>query len=104
MNKATLAQIKELKADINSVHRFTEGNDQYGIYIIARGELLFFQQNDAAFLCDISARDALIIPDTIKSWDNGKKITAEEKPALLETIIRLYKQAYKDDLTIFSEK
>src|SRR5687767_4573517 len=104
MDKETKALVQELKANTESVHRFTEGDNNYGILIIARGELLFFQENDAALICDVSARFALINPKTIKEWDNGRKITDEEKEKLLEKIMHFYKKAYTDELKIFTEK
>jgi len=50
-------------------------------------------------ICDISARFSVIDPDSIRQWDNGKKISDEERASLLAKIIELYKKAYKDDLT-----
>ncbi|GAA0538000.1 hypothetical protein LX66_2025 [Chitinophaga japonensis] len=103
MNKSEQAQIKELKANIDGVHRFTDGTDKYGMLIIARGELLFFQENDKGLLCEISARYSLINPKTIKQWDNGDKISEEEKDQILAKIIHFYKIAYKNDLTVYKE-
>jgi hypothetical protein len=102
MTKAIKAQLQELKANIEGVHRFEEEGSRYGMLIIDRGELLFFQQNDDALLCDVSARYSLINPASIKEWDNGHKITEEERAALLEKIIHFYKKAYKDELKVFN--
>jgi len=103
MNKSEQAQIQELKTNIAGVHRFTEGGDRYGMLIIARGELLFFQKNESGLICEISARYSLINPKTIKQWDNGNKISEEEREKILEKIIHFYKIAYKNDLKVYTE-
>ncbi|MGN7824823.1 hypothetical protein HGH92_23120 [Chitinophaga varians] len=103
MNKDALAQIQQLKSDVNGVHRFVDGENKYGLLIIARGELLFFQENDKALICDVSARYALINPATIKKWDNGDKISDAEREEIVQKIILYYKKAYRDDLKIFKE-
>ncbi|HEX6426561.1 MAG TPA: hypothetical protein VF008_02700 [Niastella sp.] len=104
MDKRTKALVQQLKADNEEVRRFTEGDTQYGMLILERGDSMFFQQNDAGFICDISARYAVIMPDSIVEWDNGNKISGEEKDKLLEVIKRLYKQTYLDDLELYSKK
>ncbi|WP_143305679.1 hypothetical protein [Chitinophaga vietnamensis] len=103
MNKEDIAQLQQLKANIEGVHRFNENGNHYGLLIIARGEALFFQENDKALFCDVSARYALIHPNTIQQWDNGNKISDEERERIIQQIVHLYKLAYRDDLKVFQE-
>lgn len=93
---------KEIKSTITGAHEFKD-NDAivYKIKILGRGEELFFQKGDDALICEISARLAVIDPKTIKKWDNGNKISDEERTLVVAKIIELYKDAYKDDLKIF---
>lgn len=95
-------RVKELKATITGAHEFEEnGTVLYKIQILGRGEELFFQRNNDALICDISALLSMINPKTITKWDNGNKILDEERTSILEKIIELYKKAYKDDLKVF---
>lgn len=103
MSKATKAQLQELKGT-DTAYRTEEEGNRYGLKILNRGEELFFQQNEDALICEISASLLLINPTTIKEWDNGKKISEEERAVLLEKILRFYKEAYKDELRVFTEK
>ena len=104
MYKETKQLLKELKENVDSVYRFEEDGNKYGLLIISRGDLLFYQENEKALVCEISARYSLIAPETIKEWDNSHKITAEERPAILEKIQHFFKKAYQNDLKVFSEK
>lgn len=95
-------RIKALKSTISGAHEFeANGAVIYRIKILGKGEELFFQKDENALICDISASLAMIHPKTITKWDNGNKISDEERTVILEKIIELYKQAYKDDLGIF---
>jgi len=94
--------VKEIKSSIIGAHEVEEQDGMtYKIKILGRGEELFFQKGNDALVCDISARHAVIDPKTIRRWDNGKKISDEERALILEKIIELYKKAYKDDLAVF---
>ncbi|WP_343565697.1 hypothetical protein [Sphingobacterium sp.] len=95
MNRA-----EETKSTITGVYEFKDEDGViYKMKILGRGEELFFQKNGSALICDISARFSVIDPESIRQWDNGKKISDEERAFLLAKIIELYKKAYKDDLT-----
>ena len=93
---------KEIKSTITGAYEFKEnGGISYKMKILGRGEELFFQKGDNAIICDISARFSAIDSQSIKRWDNGKKISDEERAVLLAKIVELYKKAYKDDLKEF---
>lgn len=96
------ASQKVIKSTITGAHEFMEDDSViYKIKILERGDALFFQKNDDALICEISARLAMINPATINKWDNGNKISDQERTVIVEKIIELYKRAYKDDLAIF---
>ncbi|WP_313492027.1 MULTISPECIES: hypothetical protein [Sphingobacterium] len=99
-----MSYVKEVKSTICGFHEFKEKDGTtYKIKILGRGEELFFQKNDNALICDISARFAVIDPTSIKRWDNGSKIYDEEREAILVKIIELYEQAYQDKLEVLKK-
>lgn len=96
--------VLEIKSTITGAHEYTdEAHVQYKIKILERGELLFFQQGDHALICAISARFSAIDPQSVKRWDDGRKISDEERATILQKIVDLYQKAYKDDLKILEE-
>lgn len=99
-SKATIAIINELKTD-QRAYRYEEDGNKYGLLILYRGETLFYQENDRALLCEIAARFAVINPETIAQWDDNTDINPDERAAILDKIMTLYKKAYKDDLKIY---
>ncbi|WPQ65174.1 hypothetical protein SIO70_09990 [Chitinophaga sancti] len=99
-SKATIAIINELKTD-QRAYRYEEDGNKYGLLILYRGETLFYQENDRALLCEIAARFAVINPETIVQWDDNTDIHSDERAAILDKIMTLYKKAYKDDLKIY---
>ncbi|OMP74946.1 MULTISPECIES: hypothetical protein [unclassified Chitinophaga] len=99
-SKATIAIINELKTD-QRAYRYEEDGNKYGLLILYRGETLFYQENDRALLCEIAARFAVINPETIAQWDDNTDINSDERAAILDKIMTLYKKAYKDDLKIY---
>jgi len=100
MNKDELNLVQSLKIDKERVHRFEEGLDEYGILILGRGESLFFQKNEKALICHISAIHAELDASTIKKWDNKKSLSPAEKTKTVDEIAKFYKKAYKDDLKV----
>jgi len=99
MNRA-----KETKSMITGAYEFRdEDGFIYKMKILGRGEELFFQKNGSALICDISARFSVIEPKSIRRWDNGKKISDEEREVILTKIIELYEQAYQDKLTVLKK-
>lgn len=94
--------IEELKNDTQRVHRFTDADgNNYGIRVLGRGENLFFQKNDRAFICEIDAVEGFISGKSVAKWDDGKKIANEEKAQVLEMLLHLYKEFYNDDAKLF---
>lgn len=100
MNNNLKPLIDSLKNDFEKVHRFEENGELLGLLILGRGENLFFQKGDKAFICDISARDSELDKSSIKKWDDGTKISIDQKKDLAIKIADLYKKFYKDQLKI----
>lgn len=93
--------IEQLKKDNQQVHRFQDANGSYGIRVLGRGENLFFQKNEKAFICEIDAVKSLINTKSITRWDNGEKIENEERQKTLNMLIFLYCKFYNDDAKLF---
>jgi hypothetical protein len=90
--------IEELKKDSKRVHRVHKEGDDYGIRVLGRGENLFFQKNDKAFICQIDAVGGIIFGKSINNWDDGSKIRSDERKEVLNTLISLYKEFYSDEV------
>ncbi|MCL6745341.1 MULTISPECIES: hypothetical protein [Kosakonia] len=100
MNSDELTYLQELKND-DSASEFVD--ETYGVIrlkTIYRGEGLYFQLNDRALICTISARDAMLSKKSIKRWDNGKLIEEQERDTILEIIKCYYPKAYLSELTV----
>lgn len=100
MNKEELEYIEELKED-NTVHSYND--KQLGVIrlmVIYRGERFFFQINNKALICIISARDVKLSQKSLKKWDDGSKIEEEERIFLCDLIVKYYEKAYGEMLAI----
>ena len=94
-----MSVIEKWKCD-DTVVRFKEGDNCYGIRIIGRGDNLFFQENENALICDIDAVGAIIFARSIKCWDGQKKMQPSEKERVLNLIERCYKNYINESATI----
>lgn len=99
MNKEELNYIKELK-----VYKTYEYHDEsvgtIRLLIIYRGERLFFQVNEKALICEISARDSMLSKKSLKKWDDGSSIDTEEREQLVALIAKYYTLSYKAALVV----
>lgn len=100
MNKEELNYIKELKDDDSASEFVDETYGMIRLKTIYRGEGLYFQLNDRALICTISARDAMLSKKSIKRWDNGKLIEEQERDMILGIIRSYYPKAYLNELTV----
>ena len=100
MNHNLKSLIDALKTDFEKVHRFEKNGELFGLLILGRGENLFFQKGNRAFICDISARDSGLDKSSIKKWDDGINISVSQKQSLAIEIAELYKMFYQDELRI----
>lgn len=67
----------------------------YKIRIVECGEGLFYQEGDRAMICDLDIHGYAIPIKSIKKWDDGTKITEEERDRIKERI-RLYFLKFQD--------
>ena len=94
--------IEQLKEDKENIHRITlDDGKSYGIRVLGRGETLFFQCDNRAFLCEIDARKGYINSKSIKKWDDNKLITSDEKEQIIDILLNLYKQFYNSNAKLF---
>ncbi len=100
IKRREMSFIEQLKSN-PEVNRYSDETGNYGILVLGRGENLFFQQNERAFICEIDAVKGLINSKTISKWDDGKKIQDNEKAYVLEKLIFLYRKFYNDAAEIF---
>lgn len=100
INKAWREELQELKRD-GSACQFHDA--EWGVIrlkLLYRGEFLFFQLNELALICEVSARYSTLDKTSLKRWDDGSVIGADEREALAKIIARYYRLCWKDDLRI----
>lgn len=68
------------------------------IRILNRGEQMFYQENDRAFICEISVLHDIVFSKSIKKWDNGEKVTEQEKNDIKNKITFFFKQYHNTDI------
>lgn len=103
IKRREMSFIEQLKSN-QQVNRYSDETGNYGILVLGRGENLFFQQNERAFICEIEAVKGIINSKTISKWDNGEKIQDKEKAYVLDKLIFLYRKFYNVDAEIFPFK
>lgn len=64
----------------------TESGEICYIRILHRGEQLFYQQGGKAVICEISTTYRRFYIDSIRKWDDGSKISDEEKTVIYKRI------------------
>ena len=60
------------------------GGAEYNIRILSRGEQAFYQEGSRALLLEISAGYGVIMKSSIRFWDDGQKVTEEERARVIE--------------------
>jgi len=83
--------IEDLKND-TSIDRTTIGSRSYAIRVLGRGEMLFFQEDENALICEIDASNSVIFSKSIKGWSNKPKMSNVERDRVMAIIIELYKK------------
>lgn len=92
--------IQELKAN-NGTAFLVEDTENSKVYmkILNRGEHMFYQENDRAFICEISVLHDIVFTESIKKWDTGDKITLQEKGNVKNNIKKFFKNIYNTDIS-----
>ena len=89
--------LNDLVKDLSGIHFCKEGLDNYAIRVLGRGENLFFQKNEKAYLIEIDAGNGFINSKNIQNLNSSKKISKVEKEELLKMVVYLYQKFYNDD-------
>lgn len=92
-------KLNELVKGLN-IHFYEKGTDSYAIRVLGRGENLFFQKNNKAYLIQIDAIHGVIYSYGIQSLDKDRGIRKAEKEQILPMILFLYQKFYEDNATI----
>lgn len=99
MRKDDLELCGKLKRS-DSVRRVTIQGLAYGMYVIERGERLYYEKEGRALICEISARNAMLNEGSVREWDDGEKISAEVRTSVVAEMVPVYKALYLDDLEV----
>lgn len=91
--------IQELKNNKEKTFEVLNDNIISHMLILNRGEQLFYQEGDKAFICEISVKYDIVISDSIKKWDNGEKITSQEKEQIKRNIAKFFLDNYKTNMS-----
>jgi hypothetical protein len=67
-------------------HVRVSDTEEYRFYIIGRGEMAFYQQNDRALLFELNAGYGVILKKSIRRWDNGDKVTEAERAVIIDRV------------------
>lgn len=87
--KAFQKRVKALeKADGPYVEKNTE--EGYTIFIINRGEQLFYKDRNGAVIVEISLSGQWMDADSIKAWDGCFKMTKKQKSLAINRICRFF--------------
>lgn len=100
-SKADLEYIQELKNE--EYEGYTEtgpDGEKCRIKIIGRGEGAFYQRGDRATMFEAFAAYGVILADSIRWWDDGRKITDEERQHIVEMTSRRLKQGGAEKIEV----
>ncbi len=88
------SQITELKRLNRSAPGIEDNPIGYKIQVINRGDELFYWETktDRAIIIQIAILKSFIFSDSITRWDNGKKVSEEEKKIILQRLINYFEK------------
>lgn len=88
--------INQLKNE-NAVGSRVEVNDAdgYRIWIVSRGQELFYHSGDRAFLCDFDPYASGVMVSSIRKWDDGTQVSQEDKDLFVKRL-KSYFLRYQD--------
>lgn len=90
-SKADLDHLRELKQaePFTGFRERTAAGEDCKLQILGRGELAFYQQGDRALLLEVLAGRGVVFACSIRRWDDGKKVTDEEREVVVEMMTRV---------------
>lgn len=90
--------IQELKNNKEKTFEVINDNTISHMLILNRGEQLFYQENDKAFICEISVILDIVVSESIKRWDSGEKIKVQEREQIKKNIEKFFMDTYKTSI------
>ena len=81
------------RVEINKEHN-------YKFRIVSRGDQLFHQDGDRALLIQMNPYDYAIYTKSINNWDDGEKITDQEKELIISRVKDYFKNFQDSDVKI----
>ena len=90
-SKADREYLRELKQaePFTGFRERTAAGEDCKVQILGRGETAFYQQGDRALLLEVLAGRGVVFADTIRRWDDGKKVTDEEREVAIDVLTRV---------------
>lgn len=70
----------------------TAAGEDCKLQILGRGEVAFYQRGDRALLFELLAGHGVVFADSIRRWDDGKKVTEAEREAVVAMATRALQQ------------
>jgi hypothetical protein len=86
LNYEYIQQLKQKMVTDREPTVSTENGEACFIRILHRGEQLFYQQGEKALICEISTTHGRCYVDSIRKWDDGSKISDDEKTVIYKRI------------------
>ncbi|PRQ02442.1 hypothetical protein ENSA5_22600 [Enhygromyxa salina] len=103
VSKANREFIAELKAQdpfTGTLVPIGDTGDFAKVRFVMRGEWAFYQEGGRATLLEAFAGRGVINRRSIKRWDNGKKITDEEREGIIERVSVALRQAGNEEIRV----
>ena len=91
VSKADREYLRELKQaePFTGFRERTAAGQECKVQILGRGETAFYQQGDRALLLEVLAGRGVVFASSIRRWDDGKKVTDEERETIVEVLTRV---------------
>jgi uncharacterized protein YifE (UPF0438 family) len=94
-----MSLIDDLMRD-QSIDRCDLEGHSYAIRVLGRGEMLFFQEDEKALICEIDAANSAIISKSVKNWDKMKKMSDEEQKRVITVMADMYRKYINENVVI----
>jgi hypothetical protein len=101
-SKADLDHIRELKQTepFTGSRGRTASGEECKFKFLGRGEMAFYQQGDRALLMEVLAGYGVIFAYSIRWWDNGKKVSPEERETVIEVVSRIMRERGAEEVKV----
>ena len=88
LRKEDLECIAKLKQEtpFSGMSRRVSDSEEYRLRVLGRGEMAYYQLNERALLFELLAGQGIVFAKSIRYWDNGRRVTQEEKAVLIQRL------------------